>query len=238
MSFLICHQISISSQFSFSKKNDPTTDRNRIISPIFSILKTVVIILLFSTCSCTSSPEAFEEEYTQPIEFSHKTHAGTNEIPCEFCHTYARRSINSGAPSVGSCVGCHSVILGSDDKQKKEVQKTIDRYTKKQPILWKKIHDIPDFVYFSHKRHIHVGYDCTECHGDIDQLDVITMDTMITDLSMGWCMTCHKTMNPTMNGKIVGPVRKTRGGPILANAVIEPHDGTLLGSTDCYTCHK
>ena len=33
----------------------------------------------------------------QPIEFSHKVHAGDNEVPCMYCHTQARRSISAGS---------------------------------------------------------------------------------------------------------------------------------------------
>ena len=96
----------------------------------------------------------------------------------------------------------------------------------------------PDFVYFSHKRHIQAGFDCTECHGEINQYDVLSTETMITDLSMGWCMECHTEGRPAVNGKIAGPVRETRGGKILQEAAAKQTDEILLGSKDCYTCHK
>ena len=178
------------------------------------------------------------EDFTQPIEFSHKNHAGKNEIPCEFCHIYARRSINSGAPSMESCFGCHQVVKGKEEKQQKEITKLLEYWNKKQPIPWKKIHDIPDFVHFSHKRHIKVGLDCTQCHGEIDKLDVISMNTMISDLSMGWCMKCHNTVHPTQKGKIISPIRKTRGGTIVKEIKNKLVDSTLMGTTDCYACHK
>ncbi|MBT4087119.1 MAG: cytochrome c3 family protein [Deltaproteobacteria bacterium] len=178
------------------------------------------------------------DEFTQPIAFSHKTHAGTNEIPCEFCHTYARRSINSGAPSVESCIGWHSVVEGAKDDQKEEIKKAIQYWEKRQPIPWKKIHDVPDFVHFSHKRHIKVGFDCTECHGDIAQIDVISMKIMFADLSMGWCMQCHTKNHPVVKGQVSGPIRQTRGGAIVPGSVNQTPDGSLLGSKDCYVCHK
>ena len=189
----------------------------------------------------TSGPAG---EFTQPIAFSHKTHIEKGGVPCEFCHIYARRSINSGAPVMDSCFGCHQVIAGSDDdpekaKQNQEaIKKLLEFKPKSESIPWKKIHDLPDFVHFSHKRHIQAGFDCTECHGEVDQFDVLSMDTMITDLSMGWCMKCHKEGRPALDGKIAGPVRETRGGKIVQEAPEKQPDRILLGSKDCLTCHK
>ncbi|NQU64231.1 MAG: cytochrome c3 family protein [SAR324 cluster bacterium] len=199
-------------------------------------LKIVLPAVLWAIFGFYSAVSA--DDFTQPIAFSHKTHAGTNEIPCEFCHTYARRSLNSGAPSVENCVGCHAVVVGAKDDQKEEIKKVIQYWEKREPIPWKKIHDVPDFVNFSHKRHIKVGFDCTDCHGDIAQLDVISMTTMLVDLSMGWCMQCHTKNHPVVKGKVAGPVRKTRGSTIVLGSINQTPDGSLLGSKDCYVCHK
>jgi hypothetical protein len=183
-------------------------------------------------------------EFSQPIEFSHKTHIEKGEIPCEFCHIYARRSVNSGAPVMTSCFGCHRVIAGSDEdpekakKNQEAIKKLLEYQSKQASIPWKKIHDLPDFVHFSHKRHIQVGFDCTECHGEINQHDLLSMETMITDLSMGWCMKCHTEGRPAVDGKITGPVRQTRGGTIVRESGAKQSDGILLGSKDCTICHK
>lgn len=199
-------------------------------------LKLLLPVSLLILGGCYSAGAT--DEFTQPIEFSHKTHAGTNEIPCEFCHTYARRSINSGAPSMESCIGCHSVVGGTEDDQKAEIKKVIKHWEDQNPIPWKKIHDLPDFVYFSHKRHIQVGFDCTECHGEINQIDVITMTSMVTDLSMGWCMQCHTENHPVVKGEVIAPLRTTRGGSVVKGAAAQVADGSLLASKDCIVCHK
>ena len=198
--------------------------------------RTIISLLAFLYLLVPSY--ALAGEFTQPIKFSHVTHAGKNEIPCEFCHIYARRSISSGAPPVRTCIGCHAIVKGSDDFQQKEIQKVVDHYEAKKPIEWKKIHDVPDFVHFSHKRHIQKGFDCTECHGNMAKVEEVTMDTMIADLSMGWCVTCHKKEHPVANGKIAGPVRSTRGASPVKNAVAPQADGVVSGSTDCLVCHK
>lgn len=46
----------------------------------------------------------------QPIKFSHKTHAGDNQIDCQFCHDSARRSKHSSIPAGNTCMKCHSAI--------------------------------------------------------------------------------------------------------------------------------
>jgi len=226
--------------------------QSRLSNPFLLIILLLLIILpvfffsLFglATESGQTTAPAPQGDFVQPIEFSHKTHIEKGEIPCEFCHIYARRSINSGAPVMASCFGCHRVIAGSDEdpekaiKNQNAIKKLLEFQTKAESIPWQKIHDVPDFVHFSHKRHIQAGFDCTECHGEIDQHDVLSIQTMITDLSMGWCMKCHTEGRPAVDGKIAGPVRETRGGKIVQEAAAKQPGEILLGSKDCSICHK
>jgi hypothetical protein len=218
---------------------------------ILSILKLRSrLILLLPLLILGVGDIAIAVEITQPIAFSHKTHAGTNEIPCEFCHIYARRSITSGVPPVRTCMGCHSMVKGTDDKQKQEIQKLVTYWEQKKTIPWKKVHDLPDFVAFSHKRHIKAGLDCTNCHGEISQKEEITLDgigiigafrysdTSKIDLTMGWCISCHKTKHPAIDGKIIRPLRTTRGGKIIKKADVTLKNGIVQGSKDCFICHK
>lgn len=58
------------------------------------------------------------------------------------------------------------------------------------PILWKRIHNLPDHVYFNHAQHVAVGkLDCTECHGPVKEMKVVRQ---YSTLSMGWCVNCHR----------------------------------------------
>ena len=223
--------------------------KNPLPNRLVYFLPIILLVILYSVVwSANKSGQPTESEpppeFVQPIAFSHKTHIEKGEIPCEFCHIYARRSINSGAPVMAACFGCHRVIAGSDEDPQKAkenqdaIKKLLEYKPKQESVPWKKIHDVPDFVHFSHKRHIQVGFDCTECHGEIGQHDVLSVQTMITDLSMGWCMKCHIEGRETVAGKIAGPVRMTRGGTIMKQAAVQQPDGTLVGSKDCYTCHK
>lgn len=103
------------------------------------------------------------EPLPQPIAFSHYTHAYTLEMNCQYCHSAARRSIHSGVPPTQTCMGCHTHVK----KDSPEIVKLTAMWESGAPIAWNKVHDLPDYVYFSHKRHIQGGLDCTECHGQV-----------------------------------------------------------------------
>ncbi|MDJ0839260.1 MAG: cytochrome c3 family protein [Acidobacteriota bacterium] len=121
----------------------------------------------------------------QPIDYSHKLHAGDLQIECQFCHTYARRSRSAGIPAVEQCMACHTMI--SPDKE--PIAKIVKAYDEKEPIEWVKVHDIPDYVYFSHKRHVNAGFECQECHGPVEKMEVLYREAPMT---MGWCVNCHQ----------------------------------------------
>lgn len=121
----------------------------------------------------------------QPIAFSHKIHAGENEIPCLYCHVQARRSISAGVPSVSKCAGCHNEIA----TDRPQVQLVLNYLENKEPIPWIKVHDLPDFVHFTHKRHVQADIDCQTCHGPVETMEVVSREA---PLQMGLCLDCHK----------------------------------------------
>ena len=121
----------------------------------------------------------------QPIEFSHQIHAGTNRIPCKYCHIYVERSRVAGVPSVQRCIGCHSVIK----VDALEIKKLTSYWEDREPIPWVKVHNLPDYVYFPHKRHIKAGLECQMCHGDVASMKRVTR---VSSLQMGWCLDYHK----------------------------------------------
>lgn len=123
-------------------------------------------------------------EFGQPILFSHKLHAGDKDIPCQYCHAYARRSPVAGVPSVQTCMGCHQLVAA----RKPEVRKLAAYWQEREPVPWVKIHNLPDFVYFSHKRHIRAGVQCQECHGPVETMEEVYQ---FSSLEMGWCLNCH-----------------------------------------------
>lgn len=122
---------------------------------------------------------------TQPIPFSHKIHAGINKIPCMYCHTNVDNSKHATVPAMNVCMNCHLVVKTDSPW----IKQLTELYKKNEPIQWVKVHDVPDFVFFNHKRHIKKGIPCASCHGDVQNMDKITQ---VQSLQMGFCMTCHK----------------------------------------------
>ena len=121
----------------------------------------------------------------QPIAFSHAHHVGQYQIECEFCHAYARRGPVAGIPSVERCVGCHRSILSDQP----EIQKLLEYWENEEPIPWIRVHDLPDFVRFTHKPHVRAGVACETCHGNVTQMEIAER---VESLSMGWCLDCHE----------------------------------------------
>lgn len=121
----------------------------------------------------------------QPINFSHRTHAGDFEIPCMYCHTQARRSASAGVPSVSKCVGCHSQVA----TERPQIRKLMAYWENREPIPWVKVHDLPDFVHFPHKRHVAAGLECQTCHGAVETMEVVRREAPV---KMGLCLGCHK----------------------------------------------
>jgi hypothetical protein len=122
----------------------------------------------------------------QPIAFSHKLHAGDNKVPCLYCHYGARSSRHAGIPSSSVCMNCHGLL----EKQTFEIERFKEAAQLDKPLVsWVKVHNVPDFVYFNHSRHVLSGVDCKNCHGEIDKMARVEQ---VMPLTMGWCLTCHR----------------------------------------------
>tara|TARA_Y100001937_G_scaffold122287_2_gene182695 strand:+ start:255374 stop:256003 length:630 start_codon:yes stop_codon:yes gene_type:complete len=145
----------------------------------------------------------------QPIPFSHKIHAGELNIDCQFCHTSVDKSAMASVPDTATCMKCHAYVA-SDSPDIQYLRKT---YEKGIPMRWNKVHDLPDHARFSHKVHIARGFDCTQCHGNVAEMDKVEVTT---EFNMGWCVNCHRENNPDP---------KPPGG------------NHAVGITDCSTCH-
>ena len=126
------------------------------------------------------------EKPEQPIKFSHQLHAGKLDLECSLCHTLADKSIRAGVPPVATCMNCHKGVA----TDRPEVQKVIRHWEERKPIAWVKVHNLPPHVYFSHKRHIRAGVQCSRCHG---QVQVMPQIRQVRSLKMGWCVDCHRS---------------------------------------------
>lgn len=177
----------------------------------------------------------------QPINFSHKVHAGEYEIDCKYCHSGTTKSKSAWIPSANVCMNCHKAIPNRHDvadrhpdaKGDADISPEIAKIYKavgwdpeevayiegyeQEPIEWVRIHNVPDHAYFNHAQHVVVGnLECQTCHGPVEEMDVVYQ---YSDLGMGWCINCHRSEKV----KVLG----------------EPTDYTVaeMGGLDCAKCH-
>jgi mono/diheme cytochrome c family protein len=196
----------------------------------------------------------------QPIYFSHKVHPGTNQISCLYCHGGAQDSKHATIPSVNVCMNCHMAVKeytgepikrddGTTVNANEEIQKlyqyagwnpdtkTYDKPGK--PIEWVKIHNLPDFVYFNHSQHVKVGQvACQTCHGEMQKMDQVAQ---FADLSMGWCVNCHRTTNVQFDdGKGHGNKFYSIYEKFHQDIKEKKYDSVtvqMIGGTECGKCH-
>jgi hypothetical protein len=121
----------------------------------------------------------------QPIPFSHRIHAGDKQISCVFCHAQAIDTDVAGVPPMETCMLCHSKII----IHYPQIAKIRDSYYKKTPIQWNRVNVLQEFVFFSHQGHVQSGVDCGYCHGDVKQMDRVSMKK---PFQMGFCVQCHR----------------------------------------------
>ena len=69
------------------------------------------------------------------------------------------------------------------------IAKVLWHWENKVPIRWVKVHDLADFVYFDHSRHIAAGLQCANCHGPIETMERVRR---VNSLKMAWCLSCHR----------------------------------------------
>ncbi|MBB1193592.1 cytochrome C [Flavobacterium sp. SOK18b] len=222
----------------------------------FLILVTVIFLLLTSAYYVYGffMQVGVDQGYEpiQPIHYSHRIHAGDNEINCKYCHSAARVSKNGGIPSLNICMNCHKNIAevaettATPEYSKafydEQIQKlytavgwdqATQTYTgKTQPVKWVRIHNLPDFVYFNHSQHVTVaGIECQTCHGPVQEYEI---QKQFAPLTMGWCIDCHRKTEVKMEGneyytKIHDELSKKYGVDKLTAA--------QMGGLECGKCH-
>lgn len=171
-------------------------------------------------------------EPDQPIKFSHRIHAGENKINCVYCHTGVNDSRYAGIPPASLCLNCHNVIRSGTNTGKTEIDKIHQSVDSGTAIRWVKVHTLPDFVYFSHAQHVNVGkIQCKKCHGDVENMGRIQQ---VSDLSMGWCIQCHRETNVNFDNKYYASYKQHKA---LESGKISKVTAQDIGGNNCSKCH-
>ncbi|HWK02242.1 MAG TPA: c-type cytochrome [Puia sp.] len=229
---------------------------------------TLVILLLFVVGGYFTIQGAIglgrtkDYQPEQPIFYSHKVHAGINQISCLYCHGNAWESKHATVPALNVCMNCHAAINdytkgpklyrenGEEVDGTAEIQKLYSftgydpktgRYNTEhaKPVEWTKIHNLPDHVFFSHAQHIRAGkVQCQTCHGPIQEMNEVKQ---FAELSMGWCINCHRTtkvnfVDSSGNGNkfysIYEKFHKDLRTGKMDSVTVEN-----IGGTECQKCH-
>src|SRR2546425_786736 len=168
----------------------------------------------------------------QPVQFSHKHHAGQLGIDCRYCHSAVEDAASASIPPTATCMNCHSQIWA--DSAFLEPVRT--SFRSDRSIEWIKVHDLPDFVYFNHAIHVHKGIGCVSCHGRVDEMNQIRQ---ASSLQMEWCLDCHR--HPERYVRPREHVFDMAWQPTTDQAVLGPElvrEYHIRAPADCSTCHR
>lgn len=204
--------------------------KNTVNNPIVRsvVIWLFVLVALKATIDGTYSV-GIQQGYApkQPIQYSHKLHAGQYKIDCNYCHTGVNKGKSATIPAANICMNCHGVIK----KESPEIQKIYAAIEQNRPIEWVRVHNLPDLAYFNHAQHVNVGnIQCQTCHGEIEKMEVVEQRSSLT---MGWCIDCHRktevnTKDNAYYDKLVALHRKESKEPLkVAN----------IGGLECSKCH-
>ena len=187
--------------------------KSRMLTIVLGFAVVLSVMLLASRAAMFHLPGNQQGyEPVQPIAYSHRLHAGELQIQCQYCHFGADKSRYAGIPPASVCMNCHRFVtapLGAvraedeiAEKERRAPRPVVSAELRKlytaidgaQPIAWNRIHSLPDFAYFDHRPHVNAGVACQQCHGPVESMERVRQ---VSDLSMGWCVNCHRDANRT-----------------------------------------
>ncbi len=167
----------------------------------------------------------------QEIPFSHQHHVGGLGLDCRYCHTSVEKSSFAGIPPTETCMTCHSRVWTDAPMLAPERQSLATL----QPVHWKRVNDLPDFVFFNHSIHVARGVGCVTCHGRVDHMPAVYKAQPLT---MQWCLNCHRDPTPYLRPqdritdmKWNPPNQTEIGVKIREERKINP-------PTNCSGCHR
>jgi mono/diheme cytochrome c family protein len=194
----------------------------------------------------------------QPIYYSHKVHAGVNQINCQYCHTGVYQGKQATIPSVNVCMNCHLAIneykgekMYTEDGKEVDGTAEIKKLYKyagfvegkpwdannAKPIEWVRIHNLPDHVYFNHAQHVKAGQvQCQTCHGEIQKMGEVKQ---FSNLSMGWCVNCHRETKVQFKDNGFYSIYEKFHQDLKSGKMDSTKGVTVekIGGTECQKCH-
>jgi hypothetical protein len=172
-----------------------------------------------------------------PVEqnppFSHEHHVAGLGIDCRYCHSFVEVSSSAGLPPTHTCMSCHSHIWTNADLLA-PVRKS---YAENVPLVWNRVTDVPDYVYFHHGVHIAKGVGCASCHGDVGRMP---LTFKAKSLTMRFCLDCHR--DPAPNLRPASAIYETEWSRTETTPSPESlSEAYHIGNrklTECSICHR
>ena len=190
----------------------------------FSILAVVFVLVAIggalSELQRSSYVTRQNEVRVQTPPFSHQHHVGGLGIDCRYCHTSVEVTNFAGIPPTKTCMNCHSQIWTNAPM----LEPVRASFREGKSLRWQRVHDLPDFVYFDHGIHVAKGVGCNSCHGDVDNMPLMTQSK---SLLMEWCLDCHRAPDKYVRPHQVVP---ERSGMLEAQKDLPPEhrdEGTI-----------
>jgi hypothetical protein len=124
----------------------------------------------------------------QPIPFSHKLHVDGQGLKCATCHKNPEPGERMGLATAALCMQCHEEIKADSP----HIQKLAEYAKEKREIRWRRVYEIPSYVFFSHRAHLSLGASvatCVTCHGEVKELAQMYQ---VKEINMASCMNCHQ----------------------------------------------
>lgn len=207
------------------------------IAPIkILIALTLLLGTLVAGVTYYATPKYLRVGYqpVQPVAFDHSLHVTQLGMDCRYCHTYVDRSEHSNVPAASVCMNCHNQVQANSPK----LAPIRASYDSGEPVPWVKIHNTPDYVYFNHAAHVNRGVSCVECHGQINDMEVVYH---AKPLSMAFCLECHR--NPENFIRPLDKVYDLTWKPESRQAQLEMgekfvHDWDVKPPQSCSGCHR
>jgi len=184
----------------------------------------------------------------QPVPFSHEHHVAGLGIDCRYCHTSVESSSFAGIPPTRTCMNCHSQIWTSAPL----LEPVRESFRTGKSLVWNRVNDLPDFVYFDHSVHVNKGVGCNTCHGAVDRMPLMFNHA---SLQMEWCIQCHRApeknlrprdqvfnmryQQPTTDSPVVVDGTSYTDQLSLGKHLVHKYDlRTVMDITSCSTCHR
>lgn len=147
------------------------------------------VLLLLVLAGCSESPI-----FSQPIAYNHHKHIEEAGLSCFDCHARVLTHQKASIPNIEVCKDCHAEAMTESPEEKK----VVGYIERNQPIPWKQVHRVPDYAYFSHRRHVTLGkVACQDCHGDVNKM-TLPFTRPHTPITMGFCVDCHEKKRVTV----------------------------------------